>query len=178
MSKLDSETNTNTDKQHQVRWLTLFVLGLSLFAGGVDSSVMNVVTPAIMEEFNTSESQIVILVTIYSLVTASFLLLFGKIGSKYGLRLLQASGMALFGLASLMIALAPSLWFMSGMRALLVWLLPWSALPVWLWSTVSSRAGIVSWLSAYGARPVALDLLLGLCLEAWLSPISPGVWLF
>jgi MFS family permease len=60
----------------------------------------------------------VILVTIYSLVTASFLLLFGKIGSKYGLRLLQASGTGLFGLSSLMIALAPSLWFMSGMRAI------------------------------------------------------------
>jgi predicted MFS family arabinose efflux permease len=114
---VDSETNTNTNKQHQTRWLALFVLGLSLLAGVVDSSVINVATPAIMEEFNSSESQTAILVTVYSLVTASFLLLFGKIGNKYGLRLLQAFGTGLFGLTSLMIALAPSLWFMSGMRA-------------------------------------------------------------
>ena len=107
----------NTNKQHKVRWLALLVLGLSLFAGVVDSSVMNVATPAIQEEFNASESQIVILVTIYSLVTASFLQLFGKIGGKVGLRLLQALGIGLFGLSTLMIALAPSLWFMSGMRA-------------------------------------------------------------
>jgi MFS family permease len=114
---VDSEANTNTDKQHKVRWLVLLVLGLSLFAGVIDSSVMNVATPAIQEEFNASESQIVILVTIYSLVTASFLQLFGKIGGKVGLRLLQALGIGLFGLSTLMIALAPSLWFMSGMRA-------------------------------------------------------------
>jgi len=106
-----------TDKQHKTRWLALLALGLSLFAGVVDSSVVNIATPAIQDEFNTSESQIVVLVTVYSLVSASFILLFGKVGSKYGHRLLQASGTGLFGLASLIIALSPSFWFMSGMRA-------------------------------------------------------------
>ena len=81
-----------------------------MFAGVVDSSVVNVATPTMQNEFNTSESQIVILVTIYSLVSASFLLLFGKIGGKISLRLLQGLGIGLFGLSSLMVALTPSLW--------------------------------------------------------------------
>jgi len=84
-------------------------LVISLFAGVVDTSVMNIATPTMQKEFNTSESQIVILVTIYSLVSASFLLLFGKIGGKVGLRLLQGLGIGLFGLSSLMVAVTPSL---------------------------------------------------------------------
>ena len=84
----------------------------------VDSSVVSVATPAMQDEFKATESQMLLVVTIYSLVFASFLLLFGKIGHKVGLRRLQALGAGLFGLSSLMIGLAPSIWFTNGMRAM------------------------------------------------------------
>jgi EmrB/QacA subfamily drug resistance transporter len=106
------------DKGHRFRWLALFVLGLGLLVGVVDTSVVNVATPAMMEEFNATESHIAMVVTVYSLVTASFILLFGKVGSRYGFRLLYALGTGLFGLASLLIALSPSLLFVNFMRAL------------------------------------------------------------
>jgi EmrB/QacA subfamily drug resistance transporter len=105
------------DKQHKVRWLALLVLGLGMFVSVVDSSVVNVATPAMQEEFNASEPQMLMVVTIYSLVFASFLLLFGKVGHMFGLRRLQALGAGLFGLSSLLIGLAPSIGFTNGMRA-------------------------------------------------------------
>lgn len=111
-----SENGADQDKQHQLRWLALIVLGLGLFIGVVDSSVVNVATPAMKEEFGATDSQMLMLITIYSLVFASFLLLFGKVGSKYGLRRLQITGAGLFGLSSLLIGLAPSIEFVNGMR--------------------------------------------------------------
>ena len=105
------------DKQHKARWLALFILGLGMFVGVVDSSVVSVATPAMQVEFNASEPQMLMVVTIYSLVFASFLLLFGKVGHRFGLRRLQALGAGLFGLSSFLIGLAPSIGFTNGMRA-------------------------------------------------------------
>lgn len=105
------------DKQHKFRWLSLFILGLGMFVSVVDSSVVSEVTPAMQEEFNANEPEMLMVVTIYSLVFASFLLLFGKIGHRFGLRRLQALGAGLFGLSSLLIGLAPSIGFTNGMRA-------------------------------------------------------------
>ncbi len=108
--------SSKTRRQQKVRWLALLVLGLGLLIGVVDSSVVNVATPAMQVEFSATESQMLMLVTIYSLVFASFLLLFGKIGHVVGLRRLQAAGAGLFGLASLLIGLAPSIEFATAMR--------------------------------------------------------------
>jgi len=112
-----SGVKTKKEKQHKFRWLALFVLGLGVLSGVVDTSVVNVATPAMMDEFNTTESHIAMVVTVYSLVTASFMLLFGKVGGKFGFRLLYAVGAGLFGLSSLLIALSPSLMFVNSMRA-------------------------------------------------------------
>jgi MFS family permease len=108
---------TQAGTQHRVRWLALLILGLGLLVGVVDSSVVNVARPAMQEEFNATDSQMLLVVTIYGLVFASFLLLFGKVGHRVGLRRMQALGAGLFGLSSLLIGLSPSIGFANGMRA-------------------------------------------------------------
>jgi MFS family permease len=115
--KTGSEIEIAADKQHRLRWLALLVLGLGLLVGVVDASVVSVARPAMQEEFNATDSQMLLVVMIYSLVFASFLLLFGKVGHRVGLRRLQALGAGLFGLSSLLIGLAPSIGFTNGMRA-------------------------------------------------------------
>ena len=110
-----SESNV-TERQHKVRWLALLVLGLGLFIGVVESSIINMSMPAMQEEFSATDSEMLMLVTIFSLVFASSVLLFGKIGHVFGLRRLQAAGAGLFGLSSLLIGLAPSLEFVNAMR--------------------------------------------------------------
>ena len=117
-----------SDRQHQLRWLALLVLGLGMFIGVVDSSVMNVTTPAMQEEFSATESQMLMLVTIYSLVFASLLRLFGKSGGKFGLRRLQVVGCGCRAFWALLSAdraslsttttLAPSIGFVNGMPVL------------------------------------------------------------
>lgn len=115
--KAGSEIETRADRQHKVRWLALLVLGLATFVGVVDTSVVNVATPAMQEELKATSSQMVLVVTVYSLVFASFVLLFGKVSHRVGLRRLLALGVGLFGICSLLISLAPSMAFVNGMRA-------------------------------------------------------------
>jgi len=104
------------DRQHRPRWLALLVLGLATLVTVVDSSVVSVATPAMQEEFKATSSQVLLVVTVYGLVYASFVLLFGKVGHRVGLRRLLALGAGLFGLSSLLIGLAPSIGFVNGMR--------------------------------------------------------------
>jgi EmrB/QacA subfamily drug resistance transporter len=111
-----SEAETRVERQYRVRWLALLVLGLATFVSVVDSSVVNVATPAMQQELQASDSQVVLVVTVYSLVFASFVLPFGKISHRVGLRRLMALGIALFGISSLAISLAPSMAFVNGMR--------------------------------------------------------------
>jgi MFS family permease len=115
--KAGRKAENHADRQYRVRWLALLVLGLGLFVAVVDSSVVNVATPAMQQEFQATNAQMLLVVMVYSLVFASFLLLFGKVGHGVGLRRLMAVGAGLFGLSSLLIALAPSIGFVNGIRA-------------------------------------------------------------
>jgi EmrB/QacA subfamily drug resistance transporter len=115
--KTSSKIVEHMDRQHRVRWLALLVLGLATLVTVVDSSVVNVATPAMQEEFGATSSQVGLIVTIYSLVYASFVLLFGKVGHRIGLRRLMSLGAGLFGLTSLLIGLAPSIGLVNGLRA-------------------------------------------------------------
>ena len=115
--KEGSVSEDHADRQHRVRWLALLVLGLATLVTVVDSSVVDVATPAMQEDFQATEAQVLLVVTVYSLAYASFVLLFGKVGHRVGLRRLMALGSGLFGLSSLLIGLAPSMGFVNGMRA-------------------------------------------------------------
>ena len=116
-TEVDAEPKqSEIERQQEVRWLALLVLGLSGFVGVVDSSVIDVATPAMQAEFSAADSQMFMLVTINSLAYASSLLLFGKVGHVIGLRRLQAAGVGLFGFSSLLIGLAPSIEFVNGIR--------------------------------------------------------------
>jgi MFS family permease len=98
--------------------LALLALSLGALVGVVDTSVVIVATPAMQDEFNATGSQMLLVVTVFSLVFASFLLLFGKVGHRLGLRRLYVLGTGLFGLSSLLIGLSPSIGFTHAMRAL------------------------------------------------------------
>jgi MFS family permease len=82
----------------------------------IDSSVVNIASPSIQEDFDATITQMVWVVAVYTLTFASTLLLFGKVGGRYGLRLFQALGAGIFGIASVLIAISPNIEFMLAMR--------------------------------------------------------------
>jgi EmrB/QacA subfamily drug resistance transporter len=90
------------------RWAILAVLCLSLLIVGIDGTIVNVALPTLVRELGASSSQLQWIVDAYTLVFASFLLLAGSIGDRYGRKTALTVGIVLFGAGSLASAVAGS----------------------------------------------------------------------
>jgi EmrB/QacA subfamily drug resistance transporter len=90
------------------RW-TLVACILASSLSFVDGSVLNVALPAIRNSYGAGAADIQWVVNAYLLPLSALLLLGGALGDHFGRRLLLVVGTSLFGIASLLCALAPSL---------------------------------------------------------------------
>jgi EmrB/QacA subfamily drug resistance transporter len=74
----------------------------------LDSTIVNVATPAIGREFHASTSSLQWVLSGYLLTLASFILLGGSLGDRLGRRRVFVIGAGVFSAASLLCAIAPS----------------------------------------------------------------------
>ncbi|MFF3324373.1 MFS transporter [Streptomyces sp. NPDC002889] len=86
--------------------LILFVLCAAQFMVALDFSVLNVALPDLGKDLGLDRSALQWAVTAFALPAGGFLLLFGRIADLYGRRRLFLAGLAVFGAASLLAALA------------------------------------------------------------------------
>lgn len=98
------------------RW-TLVTCVLASSLSFVDGSVLNVALPAIRAGYGAGPEQVQWVVNAYLLPLSALLLLGGALGDHYGRRRLLVIGTSLFGAASLLCALAPSLNLLLAARA-------------------------------------------------------------
>ena len=101
------------DKVHQRRWWILAVLCLSLLIIVVDNSILNVALPTLARPvsqggLDATTSQLQWMVDAYTLVFAGLLLTAGSLGDRFGRRGALQVGLAVFGLGSLLSAMAGS----------------------------------------------------------------------
>jgi EmrB/QacA subfamily drug resistance transporter len=97
-----------TDRGEARRWWILGVLCFSLLVLVLDNSILNVAIPTIVDELDASTSQLQWMVDGYTLVLAGLLLTAGSMGDRYGRRYALQIGFLIFGLGSLLSALANS----------------------------------------------------------------------
>src|ERR687890_536770 len=88
------------------RWKTLAVLSLSLLLIGLDNTVLNVALPTLQTHFSASASTLQWIVDAYLLSFAGVLLTMGTLGDRFGRKRALQSGLVLFGVASVLAALA------------------------------------------------------------------------
>ncbi|MFE0175010.1 MFS transporter [Streptomyces sp. NPDC059002] len=86
--------------------LVLFVLCAAQFMVALDFSVLNVALPVLGADLGMNQSALQWAVTAFALPSGGFLLLFGRFGDLFGRRKLFLTGLALFGLASLLATFA------------------------------------------------------------------------
>ena len=101
--------------KHDPRW-TLAACILASSLSFVDGSVLNVALPAIRAGYHAGSAEVQWVVNAYLLPLSALLLLGGALGDHYGRRRLLVLGTTLFGIASLVCALAPSLAILLGAR--------------------------------------------------------------
>jgi MFS transporter, DHA2 family, multidrug resistance protein len=96
--------------------MAAILMGISLSV--LDSTVVNLALPDITHHFGASASAAVWVVNAYQLATLTLLLPCAKIGERVGYRRVYLVGLAVFTVASLGCAVAPSLGLLSAARAL------------------------------------------------------------
>ena len=90
------------------RWIALVILSSTLFIIVLDNTILNVAVPTIIREFHTQVSSMQWVISGYSLVFASLLISFGRLGDIVGRRRMFFIGASLFAVGSLIASLSQS----------------------------------------------------------------------
>lgn len=99
------------------RWFAFFVLCMGTMMIVIDTTIVNLASPAIKADLGFSDAGLAWVVNAYMLTFGGFLLLGGRMGDLYGPRKLFLGGLVLFTLASLACGVAQSQAVLIGARA-------------------------------------------------------------
>ena len=101
------------------RWSLLVTVGAGLLLITLDNSILYTALPTLTEDLQASSTQSLWIINAYPLVMAGLLLGSGTLGDRIGHTQMFVVGLVIFGLASLLAALAPSPEVLIGARAVL-----------------------------------------------------------
>jgi EmrB/QacA subfamily drug resistance transporter len=107
-----------SDSAPNNKWLAMSGVGLGVFMATLDSSIVNISLPTLVEAFHTSLATIEWVVLAYVLVLTSLMLGAARLGDMYDKKKLYMGGLVLFTLGSLLCGLSPSVGWLIGFRAL------------------------------------------------------------
>ena len=160
------------------RWIGLIAVALGVALIVVDTTIVNVITPSVIDDLNITSSQAQWIQESYAIVFAALLLLVGRIADLRGARTIFLWGVVIFGLTSLLAGLAPTgeililARFLQGVGAAAV--LPTSlALLNHMFTGPARGQAFAVWGSTIGAATA-----LGPVLGGWLSERVSWRWAF
>ena len=110
-----SDVTTIHDRR---RWAGLVFISIAVALIIVDSTIVNVAIPSIVDDLDISSTQVQWVQESYTLVFAALLLVFGALADRYGRRRMLVLGVIVFGAASVLAALAPTGDLLIGSRVL------------------------------------------------------------
>jgi EmrB/QacA subfamily drug resistance transporter len=106
--EVSRELQTDTTPLDPRRWFTLTIVIISVLIVALDTTVLNVAIPTILRDLHTTLPSLQWVITGYSLMFASLLIIGGRLGDLYGARRMFIIGAALFGAGSLLASVATS----------------------------------------------------------------------
>ncbi|RKT54089.1 MFS transporter [Saccharothrix australiensis] len=103
-------TLDDTTEHHRApgRWPALAVLVMAVVVVAVNGTVLALATPFLSEDLRPTGTQLLWIGDVYAFVLAGLLVSMGSLGDRIGRKRLLLIGTAAFGLASLLIAYAPT----------------------------------------------------------------------
>lgn len=202
VTQLSQAPPTTTPTKRQ--WLGLIAIALGVALIVVDTTIVNVIIPSIIEDLNTGSTQAQWIQESYAIVFAALLLVVGRVADILGARRIFTIGVVVFGVTSILAGLAPGggllvvARFLQGAGAAMI--LPTSlallnatftgkargqAFAIW-GSTIGAAAALgplmggwlaehVSWRWAFGINvPLAALIVVGVLACIDRSPRGPG----
>ncbi len=102
--------------KYENKWKKFLIVATGVFMSTLDSSMVNIALPTIMEEFHSPMANTQWVVLIYLLTITSSLLFWGHLGDRFGRGRVYGSGMMVFALGSLACTVSTSLALLIGSR--------------------------------------------------------------
>ncbi|MEA1968176.1 MAG: MFS transporter [Thermodesulfobacteriota bacterium] len=99
------------------KWTIFLLVASGVFMSTLDSSIVNIALPFIMEDLNARFETIQWVIVIYLLLVSSLLLTFGRLSDIKGRRIIYCSGFMIFSAGSLFCSLASEASFLIFSRA-------------------------------------------------------------
>lgn len=96
------------DTSTRRRWFGLVFISIAVSLIIVDSTIVNVAIPSIVDELAITSTQVQWVQEAYTLVFAALLLVFGTLADRFGRRRMLLIGVTIFALSSVVAALAPT----------------------------------------------------------------------
>lgn len=156
----------------------LWAVGLALMAVVASVSGLNVAQPQLATEFGASQSEVLWIINLYILTLAAFLLPLGAAGDRLGRKSVLIAGLAVFGVANVAAAFAPSMEvmlvarFLTGVGAAMIMPVTLSVITSSFPDEERSKA-IGVWTAVAGGGGI-----LGMYLSAVLVDLASWRWLF
>jgi EmrB/QacA subfamily drug resistance transporter len=97
-----------TVSSSRTRWFGLVFISIAVALIIVDSTIVNVAIPSVVDELKITSTQVQWVQESYTLVFAALLLVFGTLADRYGRRRLLLTGVVIFAVSSIAAALAQS----------------------------------------------------------------------
>ena len=115
---MNADATTSEARPVTAERLVVLTVALATMLAPLNSTMIAVALPEVMDEFNVGLARAGGLITAYLIAMASLQPVAGKIGDRVGRRRFLIGGLMLFGLASVAAALAPNLWVLISFRVL------------------------------------------------------------
>lgn len=100
------------------KWLAMLGIGMGVFMATLDTSIVNISLPTLIQELNTNFATISWVILSYVLVVTSLMLGVARLGDMFDKKKLYLIGLSLFTFSSLLCGLAPSAVWLIAFRAL------------------------------------------------------------
>ncbi len=84
------------EDSHSRKWWVMLVVGVGVFIGTLNSSIVNISLPSIASYFGIKLSSVAWVVMAYLLTASSLLLVFGKLSDIFGRKIIYTIGMLVF----------------------------------------------------------------------------------
>lgn len=109
---------TQSSRMHSAGKPVAASLILAMLLASLGTSIANIALPALAEAFAAPFGQVQMIVIAYLASLTITVLITGRLGDMYGRKPMLLAGLAVFGAASLLCAVAPDLWVLTGARAI------------------------------------------------------------
>ena len=100
------------------QWWILGAVGTSMFLGTLDSSIVNISLPILVQEFDTNFVAGQWVIIAYLLTVTALLMTMGRLGDLRGKKAVFLTGQVIFALGSMLCGMAPSIGYLVGFRVL------------------------------------------------------------